>query len=101
MGPRLGALHTLQHDRSPSSGMWRALLFLSGRLARAHKQSVQHSGGKSYWCWKIAERCQLRCRTTTVRLLCDAIFLTTRRRHSENFNEKLKLASALKGAQAA
>jgi hypothetical protein len=30
-GPRSGVLHTLQHDRPPSSGTWGALLFPSGR----------------------------------------------------------------------
>jgi hypothetical protein len=29
---------------------------------------------KSFWRWKVAERCQLRRRTATVRLLCDAFF---------------------------
>jgi hypothetical protein len=43
---RPGARHTLQHGRPPSSGMWGALLFPSGRLAGAYKQSVSCSGGK-------------------------------------------------------
>jgi hypothetical protein len=73
-GPRPGARHTLQHGRPPSSGTWGALLFPFGRLAGAHEQSFPCSGRKSYWCWKISERCQLRCRTATVRLLCDAFF---------------------------
>jgi hypothetical protein len=74
MGPRPGARHILQHTRSPSSGAWGALLFLYRRLAGTHKQSVPRSGEKSYWCWKTAERCQLRHHTATVRLLCDAVF---------------------------
>jgi hypothetical protein len=57
--------------------------------------------GKSYCRWKIAERCQLRRRTTTVQLLCDGFFLMARRRHSKIFNEKLKLAGALNSAPAA
>jgi hypothetical protein len=69
---------------------------------RAHTSNRSHvAEEKSYWRWKIAERCQLRRRTATVRLLCDAFFLTARCRHSENFNEKLKLAGALNGAPAA
>jgi hypothetical protein len=79
-----------------------ALLFLSRRLAGAHKQSQSHvAEEQSYWRWKIARRCQLRRHAATVRLLCDAFFWTTRRRHSENFNEKLKLAGALNSAPAA
>jgi hypothetical protein len=45
-GPRPGARHTLQPGRPPSSGTWGALLFPSGRLTCAHKQSVPLSGGK-------------------------------------------------------
>jgi hypothetical protein len=44
--PRLGARHTLQHGRSPSSGIWGAPLFPSGRLVGAHQQLVPRSGGK-------------------------------------------------------
>jgi hypothetical protein len=47
------------------------------------------------------ERCQLRRRTPTVRLLCDVTIWTACLRHSENFNEKLKLDGALNGAPAA
>jgi hypothetical protein len=69
---------------------------------RAHTSNWSHVAEEnSYWRWKIAERCQLRRRKATVRLLCDAFFLTARRRHSENFNEKFKLAGALNGAPAA
>jgi hypothetical protein len=47
---------------------------LSGAL-RAHTSNRSHvAEEKSYWRWKIAERCQLRHRTATVRLLCDAFF---------------------------
>jgi hypothetical protein len=45
-GPRPGARYTLQHGWPPSSGTWGALLFLSGRLEGAHKQSVTRSGGQ-------------------------------------------------------
>jgi hypothetical protein len=66
---------------------------------RAHTSNRSHVAEEiSYWRWKIAERCQLRRHTATVRLLCDAFFRTARRRDSENFNEKLKLAGALNGA---
>jgi hypothetical protein len=69
---------------------------------RAHTSNRSHvAEEKSYWHWKIAERCQLKRCTATVRLLCDAFFRTARRRHSENFNEKLKLAGPLNGAPAA
>jgi hypothetical protein len=35
---------------------------------RAHTSNRSHvAEEKSYWCWKIAERCQLRRRTATVR----------------------------------
>jgi hypothetical protein len=41
----------------------------------AHTSNRSHvAEEKSYWCWKIAERCQLRRRAATVRLLCDAFF---------------------------
>jgi hypothetical protein len=43
---RPGARHTIQPGRPPSSGTWEALLFPSGRLTGAHKQSVPRSGGK-------------------------------------------------------
>jgi hypothetical protein len=46
MDPCPGARHTLQPGRPPSCGTWGALLFPSGRLAGAHKQSVPSSGGK-------------------------------------------------------
>jgi hypothetical protein len=66
---------------------------------RAHTGNRSHvAEEKSYWRWKIAEQCQLGRRTAAVRLLCDAFFWTARRWHSENFNEKLKLAGALNGA---
>jgi hypothetical protein len=68
----------------------------------AHTSNQSHlAEEKSYCCWKMPEWCQLRRRTATVRLLCNAFFLTARRRHSKNFNGKLKLASALNGAPAA
>jgi hypothetical protein len=68
---------------------------------RAHTSNQSYVAKKKlYWCWKIAERCQLWRRTATVRLLCDAFFRTARRRHSENFNEKLKLAGASNSAPA-
>jgi hypothetical protein len=100
-GPRPGARHTLQYGRhlpvarlghfcSPPGTLWAHTGFWSYVAEE-----------KSNWRWKIAERCQLRRRTATVRLFCDAFFLTARRRHSENFNEKLKLAGALNGAPAA
>jgi hypothetical protein len=42
---------------------------------RAHTSNRSHvAEEKSYWRWKIAERCQLKRRTATVRLLCDALF---------------------------
>jgi hypothetical protein len=64
--------------------------------------NLTHGAGKKSYCrWNVAERCQLRHRKVTVRLLCDAFFLTARRRHSENFNKKSKLAGALNGAPAA
>jgi hypothetical protein len=44
---------------------------------RAHTSNRSHlAEEKSYWRWKIAERCQLRRRTATVRLLYDAFFLS-------------------------
>jgi hypothetical protein len=50
---------------------------------RAYTSNRSHvAEEKSYWRWKIAERCQLRRRTATVRLHCDAFFLTAHRRHS-------------------
>ena len=45
-GLRPGERHTLQPGRPPSSDTWGALLFPSGRLRGAHKQSVPLSGGK-------------------------------------------------------
>jgi hypothetical protein len=63
---------------------------------RGHTSNRSHvAEEKSYWRWKLAERCQLRRRTATVRLLYDAVFLTARRRHSENFNEKFKTCRCL------
>jgi hypothetical protein len=42
-------------------------------VLRAHTSNRSKVGEeKSYWRWKIAERCKLRRRTATVRLLCDA-----------------------------
>jgi hypothetical protein len=84
----------------PVARRWHSC-FPPGTL-RAHTSNRSHvAEEKSYWRWKIAERCQLRRSTATVRLLCDAFFRTIRRRHSENLNEKLKLAGALNGALAA
>jgi hypothetical protein len=69
---------------------------------QAHTNNWSHvAEEKSYWCWKIAERCQLRRRAATVRLLCDRLFRTARHRHSENFNDKLKLVGASNGTPAA
>jgi hypothetical protein len=42
---------------------------------QVHTNNRSHEAEeKSYWRWKIAERCQLRRRAATVRLLCDAFF---------------------------
>jgi hypothetical protein len=76
---------------------------ISGTLW-VHKFNRTHGAEKKSYCrWKVAERCQLRCHTATIWLLCDAVFffLTARRRHWENFNEKLKFDGALNGAPGA
>jgi hypothetical protein len=53
---------------------------------RAHTSNRSHVvEEKSYWCWKIAEWCQLRRRAATVRLLCDAFF----ERHAANIQKIL------------
>jgi hypothetical protein len=99
--PRPGTRHTLQPGQPPSSSTWGHSCSPPGALQARTSNRSHVAERKSYWCWKIAERCQLRRRTANVRLLCDVFFLTTRPRHSENFNEKLKLAGALNGAPAA
>jgi hypothetical protein len=72
--PRRGTRYTLQPSRPPSSGTWGALLFPYVRLAGAHKQSVLCSGGK------------------IVLALENSWAVPT----FKNFNEKLKLAGALR-----
>jgi hypothetical protein len=88
-GPRPRARHNLQHDWPPSSGTWGALLFPSGWLAGAHKQSVSPSGEKILLAlensWAVPVKALCSHRSTTLR----CVFLTARRRNSDNFNEKL------------
>jgi hypothetical protein len=63
---------------------------------RAHTSNRPHvTQEKLYWRWKIAERCQLRRRTATARLLCDTFFLTARHRHSEILTKKGKTCRCL------
>jgi hypothetical protein len=88
-GPCSGARHTPQPGWPTSSGTWGG----GGTPVplRSHPSNRSHGAEeKSYCRWKISERCQLRRRTATVRLLCDAVFfLTARRRHLENLKEML------------
>jgi hypothetical protein len=65
---------------------------IPGALQAPKTNQTHGAEKKSYYHWKVPEWCHLRRRKATVRLLCDAFFLTARLRHSENFNEKLKLA---------
>jgi hypothetical protein len=59
------------------------LLFLFKRLTGLHNQSGPRSRGKSYYLWKVSERCQSKRRTAAVQLLWDAIFWRVCRRNSE------------------
>jgi hypothetical protein len=74
-GPRPGAPYTLQQGQPPSSDTWGQSCSFPGAL-RAHTSNWSNvEKEKSNWRWKIADRCQLRCITATVRLLCDAYLL--------------------------
>jgi hypothetical protein len=70
-GPRPGALHSLQHGRLPSSGTGGGGTPVPFRAPTSNRSYEAEE--KSYWRCKIAERCQLRRRTATVRLLCDTL----------------------------